>query len=504
MGCKDRRDLAAQALSALKWNYGGTLVRSGAQILIGIVLARILGPEPFGLVAIAWIVISLGNLVADFGFGAAIVQRSELSHNEVRYAFTYQVLIGFSLTLLVALAANLIAQIFKQQSIVPIVQVLSLIFLFQALGQTATSLLKRNLNFKSLQFVQVASYLVSYLLLGIPLAFTGFGVWSVVSAQLSQSLLQSLIAYALVRHPIKPLFKCSAIGFFSFGTKVIATNLINWLIGNLDNVFVGKFFGAISLGLYSRTYLLITAPMNNIVIMLQGVLFSTCSKIQASTDKLKQVYLASASILALIFLPVFVCLALIPRTAIAAIYGNRWLDAVPLLVPLALAMPFHAVMALSGPLIWGQGKVERELRVQALTATLFIAVMLATSLISVEALAWGVFGVYVIRFVLMTREVLQVVRASWRELLVALRGSLLVAIGAALVISEIDAMLLSYSIPSSIHLLLDFVAAAVVTIGLFLALPKVVLSPEAIWVISYVLNQRLPHFRWLLKHVNQV
>ncbi len=492
--------LAEQAIAALKWNYVGALVRAGSQILIGIVLARILGPEPFGLVAIAWLVISFGNLVADFGFGAALVQRKELSDIEVRYTFTIQVLIGLGLTVFIASSAGLVAQVFQQQETVAVVEALSLVFVIQSFGQTATSLLKRNLDFKSLQFAQVLSYLVSYLLLGIPLAYRGFGVWSLVIAQLSQTLLCVILTYIRVQHPVKPLFTSRAAGFFSFGTKVMVTNLVNWLIINLDNVFVGKFFGVVSLGLYNRTYMLMTTPMNNVVTMLQGVLFSAYSKVQEDTTRLKRVYLASASMISLIMLPVFGSVAVVPGTVIEGIYGNRWLDAVPLLVPLALAMPFHSVMALAGPLIWGRGKVELELRVQVITAALFIVVMLVTSKVSVVSLGWGVFGVYVVRFILMTTEVLQLLGACWLDVLRSFRGAVFIWLWIAGLIWGIDLALLFLKTPALLRLGLEMLAGGVGAVGLAVCLPKLVLAPELVWLLGRFSDKFPKAFRAFIAH----
>ncbi|MDO8577773.1 MAG: oligosaccharide flippase family protein, partial [Dehalococcoidales bacterium] len=118
----DRRNLSDRSLSALKWNYVGVAAKILAQLLIGVLLARLLGPEPFGLVAMAWIIIGLGNLLADFGLGAALVQRKEITDLEVRYVFTAQVIFGFVLTGIVAASAGLMAYVFKRADIVPVVQ----------------------------------------------------------------------------------------------------------------------------------------------------------------------------------------------------------------------------------------------------------------------------------------------------------------------------------------------------------------------------------------------
>lgn len=500
---EDRKKLAGQAFTALKWNYVGALARVGSQVIIGIVLARILGPKPFGLVAIAWLVIGLGNLIADFGFGAALVQRKTITESEVRYVFTVQVLLGFGLTLFIISSAGLAAQFFKEPEAVPVLRALSLIFLIQALGQTAVNLLRRNLDFKSIQLAQVLSYVVSFLILGIPLAYAGFGVWSLVAAQLSQNLLYNLMAYFRIRHTIKPLLINDNAGFFSFGAKVTVNNLVNWSISNVDNIVIGKVFGVVALGLYSRATVLLVTPMGSIVPILQGVLFPAYSKTQDNNEAIKQVYLASVSIVALIMLPLLGNMAVVPHTVIEGLYGKRWLGAVPLLVPLALAMPFDGMMALSGPLLWGKGKVERELRAQAVSCLLFILVLIITSRISLIAMIWGVFGIYVVRFVLTTREVLQVVNASWWEMLKTLRGSVLLLAGTGLAVSGVDAFLLFHGAPPLFRLLNDAFVGTAATILLFLAFPKVVLSADITWIFERLSNKLPPILRWLVAYTNR-
>jgi len=499
----NRRGLAQATFSALKWGYGGTAVKVVSQMLIGIVLARLLGPEPFGLVAVSWLVIGLGGLVSDFGFGAALVQRKTISEEEIRYAFTIQVLIGIGLTLIVAIAATPIALIFNQHQVVPVLRALSLIFFIQAFSQTAVSLLRRNLDLKGIQLAQVMSYTLSYIVLGIPLAFLGFGVWSLIAAQLSQSLLYTAFTYLRARHPVKPLFNTS-VGLFSFGSKVMGTNILNWSIQNMDNAFVGKFFGVASLGLYSRTYTLMVMPLNSIVTVLQGVLFPAYSKAQEETETLKRAYLASVGVIAMIVLPLFGSIAIIPHTVIEGLYGEKWLGAVPILVPVALAMPFLAIMALAGPLIWGKGKVGKELVIQAITAMLFVLVLLVTSKISLVTLAWGMFGVYVVRFFLMTRAVLRLVGASWFRMLVTLRGGVLISAGTALAAIGMDSATLSYNVSSPIRLLGDVSAAGAALFLTFLLIPKYLITEEIAWLFGRFSNKIPQAFRSLLARVRLV
>lgn len=499
MSDEKRKGLAETAFAALRWNYAGALTRTVCQLVIVTVLARILGPEPFGLVAAAWLVISLGNLVADFGFGAVLVQRRSISEEEIRYVFTVQVLIGVAMSVLVAGSAGLIARAFGQMDLVPVVRTLALFFVIQALGQTSFSLLRRNLDFKRLQFAHVTSYLLAFVLLGIPLALLDFGVWSLVVAQLSQITFYTTLAFLRVRHPIRPLLGFHATDLFDFGFKVMGVNILNWSIISMDSLFVGRFFGMVNLGLYNRAYTLMVAPMNSLVTVLQQVLFSASSKSQDENVVLKQGYLASAGALSLVVLPVFGCVAIVPQTVIEGLYGDRWLDAVPLLVPLALAMPFHAVMAVAGPVIWSKGQAGKELRVQAVVAALLVGVLLLTSQMSMIALAWGVFAVYVVRSVLMTSAVLRTVGATWREVRGALRGGVLILFATAPAVLATNYLLGAYGAAPFVRLLSDSIAGAVVAIVLLAAVPRFVFPEEVIRGLNLVAHKLPPVLRRFLK-----
>ena len=483
MNNSSRQELTQATFTALKWSYGSTVIKVISQMLIGVVLARLLGPKPFGLVAVAWIVIGFGNLIADFGFGAALVQRKEVSEREVRYAFTIQVLIGVALTLVIASSAGLIAQLFRQPPLVPVIQVLSLIFAIQAFSQTAVSLLKRDLNFKYLRLAELLSYVLAFILLGIPLAYLGYGVWSLIAAQLAQSMLYSVLIYGRVRHPIKLTLSLSS-NLLGFGSRVMGTNILNWIIENMDNAFVGRFFGVYSLGLYNRAYSLMTAPTSSFITVLQGVLFPAYSRAQDETKTISRVYIASAGVTSLVVLPIFCSVAVVPRTVIQGLYGNRWLGAAPLLVPLALAVPFHAVMALAGPLIWGKGKVGRELAMQGIVAVLFLFVLLVTSKLTVLILAWGVFGVYAVRFVLMTWAALRVINASWRSLFCEIRGGAILGLWASVLIWGVEKALLTFNMPVAVRLVIDILATGVGTIGIVLIIPSLLFSAETVWLIS--------------------
>jgi O-antigen/teichoic acid export membrane protein len=400
---------------ALKWNYLGNIMRSLSQFVIGILLARLLGPEPFGIVAVAWMILGIGNLFADLGFGAALVQRESLSTLDLRFIFTCQMAFASLLTAVGVLSAEHIAAYFHKPEATLVIQVMFFLFVLQSLGQTAASVLRRSLNFKALQQITVVSYLIGYLFIGIPAAYMGFGVWSLVAAHLVQSFLNSILLIRVTSVPIRTYFHRGSPDIVSFGLKVTAANLSSWSISNLETVFIGRAFGVVELGLYNRAFNLLSTPMNVITTGFQGVLFSLCSRTQKDLERIKRIYLETNAAVAVICFPLFVTAAVVPETIVLGVYGVKWQEAIPIITPLSLAVLVNALLAIKGPILMAGNRVGIELKNQVYTILLFIPLLLITIQHSLVAVAWAVFATYLVRWILLAINTLRFTGATVRE-----------------------------------------------------------------------------------------
>lgn len=488
---EERGDLTRRSLGAFKWNALGSLARVGAQFLIGVLLARLLGPEPFGLVAIAWLLLGLGNLVADFGLAAALIQRPTVSDRDIRYAFTLQMLSGLLLAALVAGTAPLISAFFNRPDAEPVLQAMSLVFVLQAGGQTASALLRREMNFRAVQVASVGSYVIGFLLVGVPMAFGGYGVWALVGAVLTQSALYTLALLVQKRHAKRPSLAAENPGMLSFGGGVLAGNLTSWSISNLDAALVGRLIGVTELGLYNRTMNLVATPMNAFTTALQGVLFSAYSRAQQDIAAVRGAYLGSLGVVAVLLVPVFAALAAVPQTAILGVYGEAWLPAAAILTPLALAMPVNALLAMGGPLLLGLGKAGREAGAQAVGAVvLIIAVWLAAG-ISLAAVAWAVFAVYLLRLLLVTRLALGMCQGKWGAAGKSVVGPVCLGILSAFSANACES-LLAHEVPvATLRLLIDLVVAGGVCLLVLLLAGRYLLAAETVAAMLKG-SQRLP------------
>ena len=464
--------LASRGLSALKWNYAGVAVRTVCQLAIGVVLARMLGPGPFGVVAVAWLVISACNLIADFGLGAVLVQRPRLEPRDVHFVFSCQLGIGAAMTLIGLLLSDRIAAFFQlSQQVLPIQAMFSL-FLLQSLGQTSAALLRRALDFRYVQQVSILSYLVGYLVFGIPLAGLGFGVWALVVANLVQ-VLGCSVGYVLrTRRQLGWALRPASDGTFSFGGKVVLANLSSWSIANLDSLAVGRVLGPVELGLYNRAMTLVSSPMGAFVSGLQGVLFAACSRAQDRPDLVRSAYLGATTAVGLVSMPLFCSIAAVAPTVVVGLYGEQWRAATVPLTALALAMPLMALLALAGPVLMSMDRVSKEVKAQVITIVVMAPLLYLAAHHSMDAVAWAKLLVYALRWALLTRAVLRMLEVPARRVFSAVFLPTLLAVATATAAWAADRGLEALGAVASVRLaLIPIAAAAALLLGLSLAGP---------------------------------
>jgi O-antigen/teichoic acid export membrane protein len=382
--------MAFRAGAGFGWNLAGGLVRALSSLAINTLLARRLGPEPFGQVALAMVVIGLGGLLVDAGLTVGLIQKAELEELDIRSAFTTQLAVGLALAAGLATLAPWGAALLAQESVTPVLRVLSALLLIQACGQTGTALLRRAGDFRRVQQLQIGSYLAAYLGVGLPLALQGAGVWSLVAAQLAQATLYSAAVWLATRHSLRLWVGRRSMA--GFGLTIVSSNLLAWAVSALPSLLIGRFQGVLLLGYFTRAFFLVNMPASVLAASLQTTSLTVYSRLQRHPRLTARTCLGLSALCLLLTVLPFAAAAAMPRTIIEALFGPAWLPMAGLFTPLALAMPLECIAALSGPLLIARGKPDLELRVQAATATSTLLVVGALSIWStIAAVTWGVF-----------------------------------------------------------------------------------------------------------------
>lgn len=481
--------LTSKSLQALKWSYFGAAGRVLIQMAVQVALARLLGPEAFGSFATVMLVMGLGSLIAEAGLSSSLIREREISENTIRFAFTWLLITGGAVAVLAYGLAQSLADLFQNQQLVLIVSAMTPGFLFQALGSVSLALLRRALQHRYIQLSQLLSYSMGFVLIGIPCAIAGLEVWSLVIAWNVQCVFASILLYAKTRHPIRPLLILNDYGLVRYGMSILGSNIANWTTENLDNVVIAKMFGLRSIGLYSMSYNLVRSPANHLVVSLQQVLFPASAQANREGHDLGRAYLVVLSAVALVSLPVFVSIAVLSNATILTLYGTNWLDAAEVLTPLALAMPFYAMMAIGGPVLCGLGRAGLEFKVQIWVACVFFLVLAVASRYSAVAVAWAVLAVYVLRALWMTSLVAECVRVRAGQVCSAIKGGLLLAaINAAALIACSD-VLESRDLSAPLNLVICVTLALGLDGAMLITFAKFILTEDMRTLLNEIVNR---------------
>jgi len=381
--------LAGRAITAAQWQMAASVTKGVLQFGVMVLLARLLTPEDFGLVALALLVVGFAEMVVDLGMGPALVQRPELNDRQVRVSFTTSLLLGAGVTLLLVAAAPLFAALLREPAVPAILRWQSLIFLFAGAGATARALLERKLDFKGLFLVAFFSYVVGYAGVGVALALLGWGAWSLVFGALVQSGVACAIALGRARHPLRPLLaRVELRELLDFGVGVTLNRLVVYGSYNGDNLVVGRWLGSAALGLYSRAFQLMLFPLSHLQNVTWNVLFAALSRLQHDRERATRAYLKGLQLTALVVAPIMAGMIVAGPHLIVGLYGPQWVSATAALQILCAAGLLRAVYGATGALTHAFGEVYAEFRRQALFAAVLIAACVAGS-------RWGITGVAV-------------------------------------------------------------------------------------------------------------
>lgn len=425
------RAIAASAIAGVRWSYLGGTCSLLCSLIVGIILARILGPKPYGQVILASTIYGFVNLFVDGGLSQALIQKRSFDVKEIRKVFFAQVLIALKATGVVYLLAPWIAYFFHDSSATRVIQAMSWMIAIQSIGLVSAALLRKRMQFKAIQCAGVASYVIAFAGMGIPLALRGAGVWSLVAAALCQCLLNAILLYSATRHSLVPGLGFPDRSMTAFGRTIVANNVVNWGHSNLDNL-AAAHLGPIALGLYGRAYNFAHQPVSAVVTGLQSVLMPSVAATQGCKREIGNLTLFLMTVsLGLLGCAYAIC-AFIPDTTMVGLFGEKWRGLVPLMIPLAIAMPFHGIHCLLGPILCGLGKPYFEFWPQAISCVAAAFALFAAARISVLAIAWTLLGVTILRFALLAIFTFRLLEIGWGKafLILARRICVAVAFGA--------------------------------------------------------------------------
>lgn len=412
--------LTHSALHALKWRYVGTIFQVGLRFAVGVVLARLLSPEAFGVVGIALIAIGLVRLVGDLGFGVAVIQRSSITHEHVQAAFTGSVIMGLLLFAALWCLAPSMSRAFMHDTLTPILRMIGISVVFSGVSATPVCMLRRELRFRTLAGIEAASYMVGFGVVGVALAVSGYGVWSLVAANMLQPLCLAVLAVYVTRQPVRPYFGAQAYrDLCRVASAEVLNNVTNYLAENFDFFVIGKCIGASALGLYTRSFYVMRLPVTHFSVALSSVMFPLYAKIQEDVPRLGRAFLRTVSLTAIVTMPVFFAMAAAPGVVIGGLFGAQWKAAAGALQILSFCGPCMAITLVFGALSHARGYVFSECGRQGIYLVVMGISLWFLLPRGIEGVALAVALATVARYLLLAQLSVQLAGVRWKHFFLA-------------------------------------------------------------------------------------
>ena len=352
-----------------------TLAAQGAQFTIQtvatVVLARILSPSDFGIVAMVMVVTVLGMAFADLGLSEATIQRKEITHDQVTSLFWINAAIGSGLTIITAALAPVLAWFYNEPRVIAITLVSSVTFLMGGLRVQADALLRRQMRYGYLAFKDVAAVAIA-VPIAITIASRGGGYWALVALPLTINFMQLVMSWMMVRwRPGLPRRNSNVGSLVAFGRDVAASYFIFTLNRSADNALIGWYWGAAPLGLYSRAYNLLMLPIRQLSAPMASVAVPAFSRIHNDPERYARYYLATTNLMMWIIAPLFGFLFVAARPVVIFVLGGKWEEAAPVFQMLSISGPGQVLLESTIWILVSRGLSGRLLKL-LLYATPFI------------------------------------------------------------------------------------------------------------------------------------
>lgn len=484
--------LRSLAERAFKWSALTTGGRFVLQFVAQVILARLLGPGNYGVYGIGMVVLTFAAFLSSNAFSYILMLQKDVDAQDVRFAFTWQLIAGALCAGAMYASAGWIAGFFGDTRIERMVHWLAAACLLMALAGPATCLLQRDLNFRVLGLLQMVSYAAGYIVVGVPMALQGHGAQALAAACVVQAAVALVGAFAARPHSIRPLLRHPlARDTLHTGRTVFQTNIVNWLLSNMDRIVIGRLLTTHAVGLYGVAYNIASIPNVLLVQAMQPTFLAAGARLQDKPQQLARAWLTVLACVLVLLTPAAVMMSLLAGDLVRVLYGSAWLDAGWVMAVMFLCVPAWACLGLSTPVLWNTGRkhLEATLQVPLLVLALPAWWLLARHgglhavVFASAVLIFGRAGVVV-------ASGLVALGMRWRHLLpFALRGAALGALaGAAVMAGRAAAAPLGHPL---LTLLAGAGTGAAVMAALVVARPQV-LGAEA----RGVLARLLPGPRW--------
>ncbi len=377
------------AFSGLIWQFANRIGANGVQFLIFLILARLLQPKDFGIIAIVGVFINFSNILVNSGLGSALIQSKKIDETDLSSVFYTSLIMGIILYVIIYLIAPYIADYYHQPAIVGVLRVYAISILFFAINGVQRSILLRELKFKTISIAGIISVILSGII-SIVMAVLDFGIYALVANSIALGLFSSVIFGVVLKWIPKRVFSTNRIKkLFSFGYRLTLASFIEDGYKSIYPLVIGKVFGSTSLGYYNygrQVPNLVTSTINASV---ASVVFPLYSRNQDDRTKLKKMVRHTIMLDNFVIFPIMVGLAAVAEPLVNLVLTEKWLPIVPYLQLFCIVYGLYHIQSVNFQAIAAIGKSNIFLKYEIIKKIIGLILLIVTVPFGIKVIIYG-------------------------------------------------------------------------------------------------------------------
>lgn len=412
--------LKSQAVKGVVWSAVERFSVQGIQFVLSIIIARLVAPSEYGLIAMLGIFLAIAQTFIDSGFSNALIQKKDRTEVDFSTVFYFNIVVSLVVYLILFLSAPYIALFYKEPLLDIITKWVGLNIIISALSIVQRAKLTIQLNFKTQAKASLIAVVISGIC-GITMAYYGYGVWALVCQSLLNNLLNTLFLWIFAHwYPLLVFSFSSFRVLFSFGSKLLFSGLLHTLYVNMYSLVIGRTYSSEIVGFYNRAYQFASFPSITIMGIISRVIYPIQCNIQNDKNRSQRLLLSYLGLCSFIMFPLLIIIAVVADDFVLLILSEKWLPSGKLLSILCISYLFYPLLMVNGSFLNSMGRSDLVLKAEFIKKAVAVAILLFTMPFGIEIVCWGFFLYNMFDYFIMTMYQKRILNVGFGQQILAL------------------------------------------------------------------------------------
>ncbi|MBR4118735.1 MAG: lipopolysaccharide biosynthesis protein [Bacteroidales bacterium] len=472
--------LRGKTLKGMIWSLAENFSLQGIQFIIGVLLARVLTPSDYGMVGMLAIFTAVSQTLINSGFSTALVRKNDRTQADLSTTFYFNIVVGFVLYFVLFFSGPLIADFYNTPLLSDLIKVTAISLILNSLCIVQQALFTIKMDFKTQAKISVIGALVTGVV-GVTMAYTGFGVWSIVWPGVFGGAVRCILLWVWGKW--RPTWEYSWKSFkelFGFGSKLLIAGIIASIYDNLYSIVIAKKFSASSLGYYTRAEGYSSLPATTISLTLHRVTFPLLCQIQDNNSRLQATYRQLIALSAFIVFPIMIWVATLAKPLITIIITNKWIECVPYLQILCIAKMLYPIHILNNNLLQVKGRSDLFLKIDIAKKIVGVIVLIITARYGIIWMCIGILISYILFLFINTYYTGKLINIGLKQQLKDILPSYILSISMGGIIWGITKSIDSYTI--------QIIVGSIIGLLYYISTAYIFKLKELLYLQTYVIN----------------